>query len=191
MKILRTKKWMFAIFIPAFLLGILYVNVMIGRHLTDYSIFSEYFLKQYASVDVSVPEYMMYLTGIRLFPFLCLQDYRFRFRKAAAGTSWCGRAFVEVLLTMGAFSMGIKGVLLCMVALLPHFLFYIPAYVVLLWYAMTAPHNRWNRQKTIFVLLMLGMGIVSEGYVDGVDENILKNIVKILEISEGISFSVF
>ncbi len=179
MKILRTKKWMFAIFIPGFLLGILYVNVMIGRHLTDYSIFSEYFLKQYASVDVSVPEYMMYLTGIRLFPFFMLAGLIFtRFRKAAAGIFLVWTGFSGgMLLTMGAFSMGIKGVLLCMVALLPHFLFYIPAYVVLLWYAMTAPHNRWNRQKTIFVLLMLGMGIVSEGYVGPV---LMKTFLKTL-----------
>lgn len=161
---------MFAFFMPGFLCGILYVNLTAGEYLTDSGIFSEYFLKQYATVEVSVPEYMMYLAGIRLFLFLVMAGSVFtRFRKAAAYgfLVWTGFSG-GMLLAMGAFSLGVKGVLLCITGMLPHFLFYIPAYAVLLWYAMTAPYNRWNRQKTIFVVLMMGMGLVLEGYVSPV-----------------------
>lgn len=179
MKILHTKKWMFAFFMPGFLCGILCVNLIIDRHLTDFGIFSEYFLKQYASVEVVLPEYMMYLAGVRLFPFLVITGLAFtRFRKVAAGAflMWTGFSG-GMLLAMGAFSMGIKGVLFCVIGLLPHFLLYIPAYIVLLWYAMTVPRNRWNRQKTIFVVLMMGMGLVLEGYVSPV---LMKGFLKMI-----------
>lgn len=179
MKILHTKKKMFAFFMPGFLCGILYVNLIAGEYLKDAGIFSEYFLKQYAAVDVSVPEYMLYLVGIRLFLFLVMTGFVFtRFRKAAAYgfLVWTGFSG-GMLLAMGAFSLGLKGVLLCITGMLPHFLFYIPAYTVLLWYAMMAPRSTWNRQKTIFVVWMMGMGLVLEGYVSPV---LMKAFLKIL-----------
>lgn len=158
---------MFSFFMPGFLAGILYVNLTAGQEWAESGIFSEYFLKQYATVEMNVPEYLLYLAQIRLLPFLILTAAAFtKFRKIAAGgfLMWTGFT-AGMVLTMGAFNMGIKGVLLCIVGVLPHFLLYIPAYVVLLWFALTTPRNRWNRQKTIFVVLAMGMGLVLEGYV--------------------------
>lgn len=71
-----------------------------------------------------------------------------------------------MLLTMAAFSMGVKGIILCIVGVLPQFILYIPAYVVLLWYAMNVSISTWNRQKTVFVVLMMTMGIVLEAYIN-------------------------
>lgn len=167
MKILHTKKLMFAFFMPGFLFGILYVNLTAGQNTADAGIFSEYFLKQYASVEVAAPEYIVYLTGIRLLPFLIMTGLTFtRARKAAAGAFVVWTGFLGgMLLTMAAFCMGVKGMLLCLVGMLPHFILYVPGYVVLLWYALTAPGSRWNRQKTVFVILTMAMGIVLEGYI--------------------------
>ncbi len=61
------------------------------------------------------------------------------------------------MLSMAAYSMGSRGILLCIAGVFPHFLFYIPAYLVLVWYAIVYPQNRWNRQKTIFIVLMLAI----------------------------------
>ena len=58
--------------------------------------------------------------------------------------------------------------LLCMIGLLPQFLFYIPAYLVLLWHCYTLPQSQWNRQKIIFVSLMMSVGILLELYVNPV-----------------------
>ncbi|WP_251389478.1 stage II sporulation protein M [Mediterraneibacter agrestimuris] len=168
MKTLQTKKRMFAFFMPGFLLGILYVNLIAGQYLAESGIFSEYFLKQYALAEVTAPEYIVYLAGTRLFPFLVMTGLIFtRARRIAAGIFLVWTGFLGgMLLTMAAFSMGVKGIILCIVGVMPQFILYIPAYVVLLWYAMTVSISTWNRQKTVFVVLMMTMGIVLEAYIN-------------------------
>ncbi len=167
MKVLHTKKRMFAFFMPGFLAGILYVNLTAGQYMADSSIFSEYFLEQYASVEVTAGEYMFYLIGVRMLPFLVVTGLLFTgIRKGIAMLILVWTGFSGgMLLAMAAFGMGVKGILLCVVGMFPHFLFYIPAYIVLLWYAMTYPQNRWNQQKTVFIILTMIIGIVLEGYV--------------------------
>lgn len=153
---------------PGFLAGILYVNLTAGQNTADTGIFSEYFLKQYASVEVVIPKYIVYLMGIRLLPFLVMTGLAFtRARKAAAGIFIVWTGFLGgMLLAMAAFCMGVKGIILCLVGMLPHFVLYIPGYVVLLWFALTAPGSRWSRQKTVFVVLSMAMGVVLEGYIN-------------------------
>lgn len=168
MKILQTKKKMFLFFMPGFLAGILYANLTAGQYLAEPGIFSEYFLKQYASAEAAAPEYIVYLAGVRLLPFLVVTGLIFtRARKAVACAFLLWTGFLGgMLLTMAVFSMGVKGIILCIVGMLPQFVLYVPAYVVLLWYAMTASISVWNRQKTVFVVLMMSMGILLEGYVN-------------------------
>ena len=74
----------------------------------------------------------------------------------------------DILISSAAADQGIQGCLLCVTALLPQFLFYIPAFVVLLWYSYSLPQARWNRQKTIFIALMMSLGIITELYVNPV-----------------------
>ena len=80
---------------------------------------------------------------------------------------WAG-TFGGVLLSAAAADLGMKGCLLCVTALFPQFLFYIPAFVVLLWYCYTAPQSHWNRQKTVFVILAMSLGLITELYVNPV-----------------------
>lgn len=155
---------------PGFLCGILYVNFAAGRYLADTGIFSEYFLKQYESANLVAREYIFYLAGIRIVPFLAVTGLSFtRGRKAAAVgfLMWTGFS-AGMLLAMAVLSMGMKGVILCVVGVLPHFLLYVPAYVVVLWYALNYPQCRWNRQKTVFVVITMLMGMILEGYVSPV-----------------------
>lgn len=170
MKVLHTKKRMFAFFMPGFLAGILYVNLTAGQYMADSSIFSEYFLEQYASVEVTAGEYIFYLMGVRMLPFLVITVLLFTgIRKGIAMLVLVWTGFSGgMLLAMAVLSMGVKGIILCIVGMFPHFLFYIPAYIVLLWYAMTYPQNRWNQQKTIFVVLTMTIGIILEGYASPV-----------------------
>lgn len=153
---------------PGFLLGILYVNLTAGQYLAESGVFSEYFLKQYTLAEVTAPEYIVYLAGVRLLPFLVMTGLIFtRARKTIAGIFLVWTGFLGgMLLTMAALSMGVKGILLCIVGMMPQFILYIPAYVVLIWYAMTASVSSWNRQKTIFVVLMMSMGVILEAYIN-------------------------
>lgn len=170
MKILHTRKQMFAFFMPGFFLGILYVNLIAKQYTAEPGIFSDYFLKQYAVADVVAHEYIFYLARIRILPFLLIIGLSFtKIRKfsALAFLLWTGFSS-GMLLSMAVLGMGVKGSILCIVGVLPHFLFYIPAYVVVLWYCFMYPQNRWNQQKTIFVVLTITVGVVLEAYVSPV-----------------------
>ena len=168
MKILHTRKQLFAFFMPGFLLGILYVNLIMKQYTAEPGIFSDYFLKQYQSVSIVAEEYIWYLIKIRAVPFLILLGLAFtKMRKAAsiAFLVWTGFSS-GMLLSMAVLSMGIKGSILCIVGILPQFILYVPAYMVIIWYSYTYPQNKWNTQKSIFLGLTMLVGIILEAYVN-------------------------
>lgn len=168
MKILHTRKQLLAFFMPGFLFGILYVNLIMKKYTAEPGIFSDYFLKQYQSASIVAEEYIWYLIKVRAVPFLILLGLAFtKMRKAAsiAFLAWTGFS-AGMLLSMAVLSMGIKGSILCIVGILPQFLLYIPAYMVIIWYSYTYPQNRWNTQKSIFLGLTMLVGIILEAYIN-------------------------
>lgn len=168
MKILHTRKQLFAFFMPGFLFGVLYVNLIMKKYTAEPGIFSDYFLKQYQSAQIVAGEYMWYLLRVRAVPFLVLLGLAFtKIRKAASVTFivWTGFSG-GMLLSMAVLGMGIKGSILCMVGILPQFLLYVPAYMVVIWYSYTYPQNRWNTQKSIFIGLAMTVGILLEAYIN-------------------------
>lgn len=79
---------------PGFLLGILYVNFIVKQYIAEPGIFSTYFLRQYAAVEIIAGEYMLYLVRVRLFPALLLAGMAFtKLRKLERRLSCFGRAF--------------------------------------------------------------------------------------------------
>ncbi|MEJ8734928.1 MULTISPECIES: stage II sporulation protein M [Mediterraneibacter] len=168
MKILHTRKQLFIFFMPGFLIGIFYINLLAKHYVAEPGIFSDYFLKQFGNVEIVIEEYIWYLLRVRVLPFLLLLGISFtRVRKIAAVLFlvWTGISS-GILLSAAVLELGIKGSLLCMVGILPQFLFYIPAYLVLLWYCYSYPKNHWNSQKTVFVSSMIFIGIIVEAYVN-------------------------
>lgn len=168
MKILHTRKRMFAFFMPGFLLGIIYVNLIVKQYNAEPGIFSDHFLEQYAAVEIVAREYILYLARIRILPFLLVLGLSFtKLRKVSALLFLLWTGFSSgMLLSMAILSMGIKGSILCIIGVLPQFLFYIPAYVVVLWFCCSYPGSRWNQQKTIFVVLAMMVGMILEAYVN-------------------------
>ena len=168
MKIFRTRKQFLVFFMPGFLLGIIYVNFIARKYMAEPGIFSDYFLNQFQSASIDAREYIWYLLRLRAVPFLALAGLSFtKARKPAAVLFliWTGISG-GILISAAVLNMGIKGSLLCIVGLLPQFLLYIPAYVVLLWHCYTVPQTHWNRQKTVFVSLAMAVGIILEMYVN-------------------------
>lgn len=170
MRMFHTRKQLFAFFMPGFLIGILYVNFIAKKYIAEPSVFSDYFLQQYANLKIVTRDYMLYLGRVRILPFLLMSGLAFtKLRKISAFSFLVWTGFSSgMLLSMAVLSMGIKGSLLCIVGIFPHFLFYIPAYVVVLWYCYSYPVNQWNRQKTVFVIFMMLVGLIVEGYVNPV-----------------------
>lgn len=168
MKILHTRKQLLAFFMPGFLFGILYVNLIMKKYTAEPGIFSDYFLKQYQTAEIVAGEYILYLMRVRVVPFAILLGLAFtKVRKIAsiAFLAWTG--FTSGLLfSLAVLEMGIKGSILCIIGLLPQFLLYIPAYMVVIWYSYTYPLNKWNSQKSVFVGLTLVVGILLEAYVN-------------------------
>ncbi len=167
-KTFRTRKQMFALFMSGFLCGIFYANFVLKYYLTDMGIFNLYFPEQYAGIEFAVKDYLLYLVGVRLLPFGILTGLMFtRMHKilSLAFLAWTGFAW-GILLTIAVFYMGLKGVVFCVVGVLPHFLFYISSYAIVLWYGISYPQSRWNTQKTVFVIGMMLTGLILEAYVN-------------------------
>lgn len=168
MRIFHTRKQLLAFFMPGFLLGILYVNFAAKKYMAEPGIFSEYFLNQFQAVQIDTREYLWYLLRLRALPFLVLGGLAFtRLRRLSAAVFliWAG-ASGGILISTAVLNMGIRGSLLCVTGLLPQFLFYIPAYLVLFWYCFSSPQGKWNRQKTVFIVLCMITGIILELYVN-------------------------
>lgn len=170
MKIFHTRKQFLAFFMPGFFLGIIYVNFIAKKYVAEPGIFSDYFLEQFVNMKIDVREYIFYLLRLRVLPLLVLAALSFtKVRKISAVLFllWTGLSG-GILISSAAAGLGIKGSLLCITALFPQFLFYIPAYLILLWYCYEAPRNRWNRQKTVFIVLSMSVGLIMEAYVNPV-----------------------
>ena len=168
MKILHTRKQLLLFFMPGFILGILYMNLFAKRYMAEVGIFSDYFLNQFGSVEIVIDEYIWYLLRLRVLPFLALLGVAFtKLRKAAAVLFmvWTGISS-GILISSAVLELGIKGSFLCIVGILPQFIFYIPAYLVLIWYCCVYPQNRWNYQKTVFAAVMMAVGLILEAYVN-------------------------
>lgn len=180
MKIFHSRKQMFAFFMPGFLCGILYMNLTAQNTVANPGIFSESFLRQYEAAEIASGVYLLYLIRIRIMPFFMLIGLSFtRMRKVSAGAflAWTGFS-CGVILSMAVMEMGIRGILFCVAGVLPQFLVYVPAYVVVLWYCWIYPQNRWNREKTIFVVGAMLAGILLEVYVNPM---LVKGVLNLLQ----------
>ena len=170
MKMFHVKRQLLALFMPGFLLGILYVNLEAEQFAAGAGIFSEYFLKQYQQVEILTREYIWYLLQVRLIPFLVMLGAAFtKFRKGVVVLFliWTGFS-AGLLFSMAVLGMGVKGSILCVTGMLPQFLFYIPAYLIVLWYAYCYPRIQWNVQKSLVSGGMLLIGLILELYVNPV-----------------------
>lgn len=168
MKIFHTRKQMLAFFMPGFILGIAYINFFARRYVAGEGIFERQILEQYVKASFDVREYLFYVLRMRLIPFLLLALTIFMsIRKIVAYAFLLWTGFTSgMILSTAALELGAQGCLFCIVGVFPQMFFYVSAYIVILWYSMMYPHNRWNRQKTGFVIAMMAAGILSEALLN-------------------------
>ena len=156
------------LFFAGLLAGILFVQTLDESSFAG--IFSEYFLNQYSADEIQMGEYLWYVARIRLAPLLLLGALgctKLRKGVVAAFILWTGFSS-GLLFTSAVIKMGVKGIILCLIAFVPQFLFYAAGYLALLWYLYTYPQIRWNLAKTVIFLLLLLVGILLECYVNPV-----------------------
>ena len=136
MKIQRRQRYPILIYMLGFFLGIIYLNVASTRYVVDVGIWSEWFRSQYLGYDLKSFDYMWYVAQIRLLPaggLAILGGTKFRKIAAYLFLLWAGLAS-GMILTSALLMLGVKGLILCVISMLPHFLCYIPAYAMLLLY---------------------------------------------------------
>lgn len=162
------KKYMALLCALGFLAGILYSNVAQNHLISEMGIFSDYFLSQYLQTDILVTDYLWYITKVRTIPMGILVILGCtRARKIASGAflAWTGFA-CGMLMTAAVLKLGLKGLLLCVMALTPHIFFYAVSYLVVVIHFLRVPESAWNVSKTVSVVLFMLAGILLECYVN-------------------------
>ena len=151
-----------------FAAGIVYANLMTRDYIGNIGIFNDFFLQQYGKVEIDTPAYLWYLGKIRIMPvvLLAMLGYtRFRRVVVSAFLLWTGFS-CGMIMTASVLQMGIQGLILCLIGMTPHMIFYIAGYLIPIWYFYTYPAMRWNVQKTVSTILFLAIGLVLEAYVN-------------------------
>ena len=167
-RIERAKQYFAVAFMAGFIGGILFANLTVRDYVTTSGIYNPYFLKQYAQSDIQAGEYILYLCGIRLIPLALialLGQTRVR-RILSIVVFACAGFSAGTIVCAGILNMGIQGIVFWVIAMVPQFLFYAFAYLIVLWYFFTVPQSRWNLGKTLFVLLFMAAGLITEAYVN-------------------------
>lgn len=95
MKVFHVKKQLAALFMPGFLIGIIYVNFLAKKYVAAPDLFSEYFLDQFRGVQIDEKEYLWYLLRIRCVPFFMLSGLALtKLKKVSAGYFLGGQAYL-------------------------------------------------------------------------------------------------
>lgn len=180
MKLMNRKNYfLFVLLGTGFLIGIIFENIIAKNQEISVQMFQNYFLKQYSSAEIRLEEYIWYVMKIRVIPFviLCILGC-FRWKKLLAVLCLIWTGFLSgILMTAAVIQLGIKGVVICIIGIFPHFLFYGIVYGILFVYLFSYPHNKWKYQKTIVVSIMMLIGIITETYLN---TYFLKWFIKIL-----------
>lgn len=178
MKVFHVKKQLAALFMPGFLIGIIYVNFL-AKNMWQLRICSvNIFGSIQGCADRRKRIFMVSASHSLRSVFMLSGLALTKLKKVSAGLflGWTGIS-VGVLVSLAASNLGMKGCLLCLIGVSPQFLFYIPAYFMILKYCYESEDGRWNRQKTIFVGLMMSLGIITELYVNPVLVKLFLNYV--------------
>lgn len=159
---------MLGIFLLGFISGIIYTNLVAKTYIITMGIFSDFFLEQYSKSKINMNNYSWYIFKLRFAPAVFLALTSLTKLKRIAGvifllwTSFlCG-----VIFTAAILKLGIQGILLCVVSMMPQFIGYIAAYLIILNCMFTYPETRWNSNKSVYVILFLLLGVISECYVN-------------------------
>ena len=173
------KQQLFIDFLACFLVGIVLANLLGADSFQKNGSLTRYYLKQFQYTDIQSQELLWHVGCNRVVLFLGLLV----FGTIPKGklihvlfVAWSGFAYgYFCVITISAF--GAKGLLLCLLALFPQFLAYVPAYFGLV---RLAEHRRehagWRGMVAIVLLLaVLIVGILLESYINPL---ILQKILK-------------
>ncbi len=178
---LQEGKRLFALFFMlGFMLGILFSNLVSADYLQNVGIFHDYFLSQYTVDQIRTRDYFWYVLGIRSVPVAVLMVFAATKLKRVAGflfLVWTGFG-MGMIFTTAIMKMGVLGIVLCLMAAVPHFLLYFAGYFILLWQMFQTTKTGLDFQRVTIVLLLFSAGIILECLVNPVImELVIQNLI--------------
>ena len=162
-----------------FLIGIIYENIVAGKQVVISELFLKSNLQRYLQTDVITKKYLWYVLKERLLLLGAISLLGcMKWKKAFVICLISTMGFIGGVLTVSAvIQLGIKGILFCVIGILPQGLFYGIAYSILINYWFRFPESRWNRTKMVFLFVMFLVGIIVETYVNPI---LVKWIIRML-----------
>lgn len=177
---LPIKQLLLIDFLAFFLVGIVLANLLRGNTFQQNGSVTRYYLKQFQYTDIESRELLWHVGCNRLVLFASL----LALTVVAKGkivhvlfVAWSGFAYgYFCVISISAF--GAKGLLLCLVALFPQFLAYVPAYLGLVQLSeRRREHVGWRKTAAVvFLFVILIVGILLESYINPL---ILQKLLKI------------
>lgn len=128
------KKKLFFLFMLSFIGAVLVCNLFIRKDAYEAGILSEYFLKKFQYLDIDFSRLFFYVLEKR-FKIICLLAVAgitmFGIWTAYAYTIWIGFS-VGMMLSLVTIELGIKGIFVCIGAIVPQYILYIPCIILFL-----------------------------------------------------------
>lgn len=151
-------------------MGVFYTNLIAREYVQMSGFFSIYYLEQYQVVDINVPDFLIYIIGIRIVPvvLIFLFSITILHKWISGSIIWGTGVAGGILMSTGILQMGMKGILLGIISAFPHMCFYAPAYMMVLSFGYHYPENHWTRMKTLILIASIIVGIILELYLSPV-----------------------
>lgn len=180
MRMNRNKSQLLMIVLAVgFFVGIIYQNMIVNSSVVTSELFLKSNLERYLQTNIIAEKYLWYVIKSRItllaivYVFSC-----FRWKKLYVSVCLFAVGFFAGIMAVAAvMQFGLKGILLCVAGVLPQGIFYVMVYSMLFSYWFRYPDSRWNRTKTVFLVVAYLLGILSETYVNPM---LMKMIIRIL-----------
>lgn len=181
------------VYLISFLAGILLANALEVEQLKQYGILNEYFVKQLLYASINYNDLLFYVAENRGMVFILLfllGITRLGIPAHFVYLAWNGFSFGVAMVSV-IVNFGIRGIPVLCALLFPHYLFYIPLYLLLFGFTCYLGKKEMTRQSpsaglsgtalflggVLLVLVLFFMGIMTESYVN---PQVIKKLVKIL-----------
>lgn len=151
-----------------FVFGIVYENVTYANQQSQNTFFQEDSLLQVLEKTIVSGEYFFYVLRMRLqmlLPVCIIGLVKWKKIFVNIFLVWTGFLF-GAFLANAIIWQGVLGIILCITMLLPHMLFYVFGYYIILWNFYKYPEQRWNVRKIVVCCVCFLIGIVVETYVN-------------------------
>lgn len=165
--------------VVGFFVGVIYENVITRNQVVTTEVFLKSNLQRYLQTDVIAEKYFLYVIKERiilLFIICILSCIKWKKVFVTICLTLIG-GFTGIFCVAAVLQLGIKGILLCFAGMFPQVLFYGFLYGMLFVHWFCYPQRQWNRTKTIFILILLTLGIIVEVYVNPI---VVKFVIGIL-----------